>query len=104
MLSLYIIYEWMVTLLGKVFLQWRQFLGGLVDLIFMVGISDNIRNLTGHTASPDDIKQLTYMAYRFSPLIEELDTVRQTPFFFIYLIHNSKTHPTIVPISLSFHL
>jgi len=52
LLSLYIIYEWVITLL------------------------DNIRHLTGQAASPDDIKQLTYMAYRFSPLIEELDTVR----------------------------
>ncbi|KAI8968558.1 hypothetical protein BDF20DRAFT_897051 [Mycotypha africana] len=51
-LSLYIIYEWMGVLI------------------------ENIRRLTGQAASADDIKQLTYMAYRFSKKIEAVDTVR----------------------------
>ncbi|CAO0790054.1 unnamed protein product [Mucor circinelloides] len=52
LLSLYIIYEWMVVLL------------------------ENIRRLTGQAASVDDIKQLTYMAYRFSTKIVAIETVR----------------------------
>ncbi|KAI7867922.1 cation efflux family-domain-containing protein [Spinellus fusiger] len=51
-LSLYIIYEWMFVLL------------------------ENIKKLTGQAATVDDIKQLTYMAYRFSHKIVEVDTVR----------------------------
>ncbi|KAI8996988.1 cation efflux family-domain-containing protein [Pilobolus umbonatus] len=51
-LSLYIIYEWVVLLLV------------------------NIRRLTGQAASIDDIKQLTYMAYRFSSRILAIETVR----------------------------
>ncbi|KAG0170537.1 hypothetical protein DFQ30_002350 [Apophysomyces sp. BC1015] len=50
-LSVYIIYEWMGILL------------------------ENIRRLTGEAASADDIKQLTYMAYRFSRKIVAVDTV-----------------------------
>ncbi|KAG1122135.1 hypothetical protein G6F42_011766 [Rhizopus arrhizus] len=45
LLSIYIIYEWMGVLI------------------------ENIRRLTGQAASADDIKQLTYMAYRFSKKI-----------------------------------
>ncbi|KAI8394106.1 cation efflux family-domain-containing protein [Radiomyces spectabilis] len=52
LLSIYIIQEWMVVLL------------------------ENIRRLTGQAASVDDVKQLTYMAYRFSTKIEAVDTVR----------------------------
>ncbi|KAI8137321.1 cation efflux family-domain-containing protein [Fennellomyces sp. T-0311] len=52
LLSIYIIYEWMVLLLN------------------------NIQRLTGHAASTDDLKQLTYMAYRFSTKITAVDTVR----------------------------
>ncbi|KAF7726511.1 hypothetical protein EC973_008642 [Apophysomyces ossiformis] len=52
LLSVYIIYEWMGILL------------------------ENIRRLTGEAASADDIKQLTYMAYRFSRKIVAVDTVR----------------------------
>jgi len=51
-LSCYIIYEWMAVLLV------------------------NIRRLTGHSASVDDLKQLTYMAYRFSSRIVAVETVR----------------------------
>ncbi|CAO3638294.1 unnamed protein product [Cunninghamella echinulata] len=51
-LSVYIIWEWMVVLL------------------------ENIRRLTGQAASADDIKQLTYFIYRFSPKITAVDTVR----------------------------
>lgn len=51
LLSIYIIYEWMHVLL------------------------QNIRRLTGQAASPDDLKQLTYMAYRFSKKITAIDTV-----------------------------
>ncbi|CEP14025.1 hypothetical protein [Parasitella parasitica] len=51
-LSLYIIYEWVTVLL------------------------ENIRRLTGQVASVDDIKQLTYMAYRFSTKIVAIETVR----------------------------
>ncbi|KAG0227406.1 hypothetical protein BGW42_002961 [Actinomortierella wolfii] len=51
-LSLFIIYKWAETCL------------------------DNIRRLTGHVASAKDVQQLTYMAYRFSDLIEAIDTVR----------------------------
>ncbi|KAG0051857.1 hypothetical protein BGZ83_003258 [Gryganskiella cystojenkinii] len=36
----------------------------------------NIRRLTGHAATPQDIQQLTYMTYRFSNAIQEIDTVR----------------------------
>ncbi|CEG63685.1 hypothetical protein RMATCC62417_00792 [Rhizopus microsporus] len=52
LLSIYIIYEWMNVLL------------------------ENVRRLTGQAASADDIKQLTYMAYRFSKKITAVDTVR----------------------------
>ncbi|KAI8064090.1 cation efflux family-domain-containing protein [Thamnidium elegans] len=52
LLSIYIIYEWMGVLL------------------------ENIRRLTGQAASSDDLKQLTYMAYRFSKKITAVDTVR----------------------------
>ncbi|KAI7876815.1 cation efflux family-domain-containing protein [Mucor mucedo] len=52
LLSIYIIYEWMHVLL------------------------ENIRRLTGQAASTDDLKQLTYMAYRFSKKITAIDTVR----------------------------
>ncbi|KAI9252297.1 cation efflux family-domain-containing protein [Phascolomyces articulosus] len=52
LLSIYIIYEWMILLLN------------------------NIKRLTGHAASTDDLKQLTYMAYRFSTKITAVDTVR----------------------------
>ncbi|KAI9472010.1 MAG: cation efflux family-domain-containing protein [Benjaminiella poitrasii] len=52
LLSIYIIYEWLGVLL------------------------ENIRRLTGQAASADDIKQLTYMAYRFSKKITAVDTVR----------------------------
>ncbi|OAD06060.1 hypothetical protein MUCCIDRAFT_119638, partial [Mucor lusitanicus CBS 277.49] len=52
LLSLYIIYEWVIVLL------------------------ENIRRLTGQAASVDDIKQLTYMAYRFSTKIVSIETVR----------------------------
>ncbi|ORY99560.1 cation efflux family-domain-containing protein [Absidia repens] len=51
-LSIYIIYEWMNILL------------------------ENIRRLTGQAASSEDIKQLTYMAFRFSAKITAVDTVR----------------------------
>ncbi|SAM07059.1 hypothetical protein [Absidia glauca] len=51
-LSIYIIYEWMQILL------------------------ENIRRLTGQAASSEDLKQLTYMAYRFSAKITAVDTVR----------------------------
>ncbi|KAG1471233.1 hypothetical protein G6F56_002242 [Rhizopus delemar] len=52
LLSVYIIHEWMSVLL------------------------ENVRRLTGQAASADDIKQLTYMAYRFSKKITAVDTVR----------------------------
>lgn len=52
LLSIYIIYEWMNVLL------------------------ENIRRLTGQAASADDLKELTYMAYRFSKKITAVDTVR----------------------------
>ncbi|OZJ05198.1 hypothetical protein BZG36_02440 [Bifiguratus adelaidae] len=52
LLSVYIIYEWIQLLL------------------------DNIRRLSGQVASTEDLKKITYMAYRFSPLIQCLDTVR----------------------------
>lgn len=52
LLSVYIIYEWMAVLL------------------------DNIRRLSGRAATIDDIKQLTYMAYRFSSQIQAIETVR----------------------------
>lgn len=51
LLSIYIIYEWMHVLL------------------------ENIRRLTGQAANTDDLKQLTYMAYRFSKKITAIDTV-----------------------------
>ncbi|KAG0286011.1 hypothetical protein BGZ96_009842 [Linnemannia gamsii] len=36
----------------------------------------NIRRLTGQAASPAEFQQLTYMAYRFSNMIQAIDTVR----------------------------
>lgn len=51
LLSIYIIYEWMGVLL------------------------ENVRRLTGQAASSDDLKQFTYMAYRFSRKITAVDTV-----------------------------
>ncbi|KAH8547806.1 cation efflux family-domain-containing protein [Umbelopsis sp. PMI_123] len=51
-LSIYIIYEWMAVLL------------------------DNIRRLSGRAATVDDVKQITYMAYRFSHQIQAIETVR----------------------------
>ncbi|KAI7880542.1 Fe2+ transporter MMT1 [Lichtheimia hyalospora FSU 10163] len=61
LLSLYIIYEWMVLLVGKSMTNQRP---------------NNIRRMTGHAASVDDLKQLTYMAYRFSSKVQAVDTVR----------------------------
>ena len=37
---------------------------------------DNIRRLTGQAATPADIQQLTYMVYRYSSMIQAIDTVR----------------------------
>lgn len=37
---------------------------------------ENVRRLTGRAANVDDLKQLTYMAYRFSNRIDSIDTVR----------------------------
>ncbi|KAL1924114.1 uncharacterized protein VTP21DRAFT_7149 [Calcarisporiella thermophila] len=51
-LCIYIIYEWLSVLI------------------------ENIRQLGGKSASPDELKQFTYMAYRFSPSILQVDTVR----------------------------
>ena len=42
----------------------------------------SIQRLTGHAASTDDIKQLTYMAYRFSNKITAVDTVKLFNFLF----------------------
>lgn len=58
---------------------------------------DNIKRLTGRAASPDDIKQLTYMAYRFSRKIQAVDTVRKYKFahsffFFLKKSWNRKSH------------
>ncbi|KAF8941579.1 hypothetical protein BGZ58_005529 [Dissophora ornata] len=52
MLSMYIIAEWTRTCLH------------------------NIRRLTGQAANAAEIQQLTYMAYRFSNMIQAIDTVR----------------------------
>lgn len=38
-------------------------------------MTENIRRLTGHAASTDDLRQLTYMAYRFSHKVVAVDTV-----------------------------
>ncbi|KAF9103338.1 hypothetical protein BGX29_003470 [Mortierella sp. GBA35] len=51
-LSIYIITEWTSTCLH------------------------NIRRLTGQAASPAEFQQLTYMTYRFSNMIQAIDTVR----------------------------
>ncbi|KAI7860379.1 hypothetical protein BDC45DRAFT_430569 [Circinella umbellata] len=74
LLSIYIIYEWMVLLLGK----FNCLLCQILDtkyLNFQPSL-DNIQRLTGHAASTDDLKQLTYMAYRFSHKITAVDTVK----------------------------
>jgi divalent metal cation (Fe/Co/Zn/Cd) transporter len=72
LLSLYIIYEWMIVLLGKFHVA--KHVAKHIKLIFY--FAENIRRLTGQAASVDDIKQLTYMAYRFSAKIVSIETVR----------------------------
>ncbi|KAG0747949.1 hypothetical protein G6F57_007178 [Rhizopus arrhizus] len=61
--------------------NWLDPLGAIVLSIYVIQewmsvLVENIRRLTGQAASADDIKQLTYMAYRFSKKITAVDTVR----------------------------
>ncbi|KAF9164256.1 hypothetical protein DFQ26_001637 [Actinomortierella ambigua] len=62
-------------------LWWLDAAGAIALCIFIIykwaeTCLDNIRRLTGHVATVKDAQQLTYMAYRFSDLIEAVDTVR----------------------------
>ncbi|KAF9977397.1 hypothetical protein BGZ73_006144 [Actinomortierella ambigua] len=62
-------------------LWWLDAAGAIALCIFIIykwaeTCLDNIRRLTGHAATAKDVQQLTYMAYRFSDLIEAVDTVR----------------------------
>ncbi|KAI9312567.1 hypothetical protein BX666DRAFT_2030893 [Dichotomocladium elegans] len=75
-LSLYIIYEWMLLLLGSLIVYNRVEMRAITENDNCVVLTplENIRRLTGLAASIDDLKQLTYMAYRFSKRIVAVDT------------------------------
>ncbi|KAI7824776.1 cation efflux protein [Gamsiella multidivaricata] len=60
---------------------WLDAVGAVVLSIYIITewtgtCLHNIRRLTGQAATAADIQQLTYMAYRFSNLIQAIDTVR----------------------------
>jgi ADP-glucose pyrophosphorylase len=38
--------------------------------------TENIRNLTGRSATPEELQLITYLVYDFHPLIQKIDTVR----------------------------
>ncbi|KAF9366757.1 hypothetical protein BGX34_008715 [Mortierella sp. NVP85] len=62
-------------------LWWLDAVGAIILSIYIISewtgtCLHNIRRLTGMAATPTDIQQLTYMAYRFSNLIQVIDTVR----------------------------
>ncbi|KAF8929115.1 hypothetical protein BGZ52_002571 [Haplosporangium bisporale] len=62
-------------------LWWLDAAGAILLSIYIISewtgtCLHNIRRLTGQAASSADIQQLTYMAYRFSNTIQEIDTVR----------------------------
>lgn len=59
---------------------------------------ENIKRLTGQVASVDDIKQLTYMAYRFSTKIVSIETVSKR------LVRISSSRVYITNICLRFAL
>ncbi|KAF9436633.1 hypothetical protein BGZ76_003430 [Entomortierella beljakovae] len=50
--------------------------GQYFGLWWLDALGDNIRRLTGQIATAADTQQLTYMTYRFSSLIQVIDTVR----------------------------
>ncbi|KAF9316026.1 hypothetical protein BGZ91_005642 [Linnemannia elongata] len=60
---------------------WLDAVGAIVLSIYIISewtrtCLHNIRRLTGQAASPAEFQQLTYMAYRFSNMIQAIDTVR----------------------------
>ncbi|KAF9992909.1 hypothetical protein BGZ65_011654, partial [Modicella reniformis] len=62
-------------------LWWLDAVGAILLSIYIITewtgtCLHNIRRLTGQAATPADIQQLTYMTYRFSNLIQVIDTVR----------------------------
>ncbi|KAG0199016.1 hypothetical protein BGX28_007625 [Mortierella sp. GBA30] len=62
-------------------LWWLDATGAIVLSIYIITewtgtCLHNIRRLTGQAATPADIQQLTYMTYRFSNMIQVIDTVR----------------------------
>ncbi|KAF8949881.1 hypothetical protein BGZ46_004867 [Entomortierella lignicola] len=62
-------------------LWWLDAIGAIILSIYIIvewtgTCLHNIRRLTGQSASAADAQQLTYMAYRFSNLIQVIDTVR----------------------------
>ncbi|ORZ12442.1 cation efflux protein [Lobosporangium transversale] len=62
-------------------LWWLDAFGAIVLSIYIIAewtgtCLYNIRRLTGQAATAADIQQLTYMTYRFSNLIQLIDTVR----------------------------
>ncbi|CAO3575143.1 unnamed protein product [Mortierella alpina] len=62
-------------------LWWLDATGAIVLSIYIISewtgtCLHNIRRLTGQAATPADIQQLTYMVYRYSSMIQAIDTVR----------------------------
>ncbi|KAG0239699.1 hypothetical protein B0O80DRAFT_492653 [Mortierella sp. GBAus27b] len=62
-------------------LWWLDAAGAIILSIYIINewtgtCLHNIRRLTGQAATAADIQQLTYMTYRFSNLIQVIDTVR----------------------------
>ncbi|KAG0318273.1 hypothetical protein BGZ99_005793 [Dissophora globulifera] len=60
---------------------WLDALGAIVLSIYIISewtgtCLHNIRRLTGQVATAADTQQLTYMTYRFSNMIQAIDTVR----------------------------
>ncbi|KAF9138030.1 hypothetical protein BGX30_009668 [Mortierella sp. GBA39] len=60
---------------------WLDAAGAMVLSIYIIAewtgtCLHNIRKLTGQAASPAEFQQLTYMTYRFSNVIQAIDTVR----------------------------
>lgn len=60
---------------------WLDAAGAIVLSIYIIAewtgtCLHNIRRLTGQAATPAEFQQLTYMTYRFSNMIQAIDTVR----------------------------
>lgn len=66
---------------------------------------ENARKLTGQAASIDDIKQLTYMAYRFSSIIVAVDTVSNlTEIFPFHKLKKSRNRSELIILAIDYLL